>query len=237
MKETKLNSISDNITKLVNNSNDTFKNCSVSGSLQFLTNALNSDFQNRNKRTKFSTYNRGRIIKVNFGLNIGAELSGPHYALVLTKNDNPYSQKITVIPFTSKPGTNHLKVNFNLSKELISYLALNHYNAVSYDNESNFDIFIPLIARYDFPSTYHPVDTTRMINLSSKDKEKVFNNIFKLKNKMKSINYLKLDNIATVSKFRIIRPTSKLDPLNNLSVYPDYLKDIDKKISFYLLDQ
>lgn len=237
MKEEKVKSISLGVSKLINNSHDQFKNCSVSESLLFLTKALNSDFHNRNKKIKFLSYERGRIVKINFGLNIGAELSGPHYALVLTKNDNPISQKLTVIPFTSKNGKNHLRVHFNVSKELISYLAFNHVKYVSNVEETNFNIFIPFIAGQRFPVTHHPSYRNPKILLSSADKEKVFKKITNLTRKMKSINYLKLDNITTVSKFRIFKPSYELDPLKNLRVYPEDMEFIDKEISSYLLDQ
>lgn len=50
----------------------------------------------------FKRYARGRIIKVRFGVNIGSEFSGEHFAIVISKNDTAYSPVLHVIPITSK---------------------------------------------------------------------------------------------------------------------------------------
>ena len=46
-------------------------------------------------------YERGDIIKVNFGFNVGSEYGGLHYAIVLDKYNARNSPVITVIPLTS----------------------------------------------------------------------------------------------------------------------------------------
>ncbi len=50
----------------------------------------------------FKRYNRGRIIKVRFGVNVGSEFSGDHFAIVISKNDTAYNPILHVIPITSK---------------------------------------------------------------------------------------------------------------------------------------
>lgn len=35
------------------------------------------------KTTNFKRYSRGRIVKVRFGVNIGSEFSGDHFAIVV----------------------------------------------------------------------------------------------------------------------------------------------------------
>lgn len=45
---------------------------------------------------------KGTILKVNFGYNIGSELGGLHYCIVLTKFDNLKNNTLTVVPLTSK---------------------------------------------------------------------------------------------------------------------------------------
>ena len=52
--------------------------------------------------SKLKTFKRGDIVKVNLGFNIGSELGGLHYCIVLNKHDNPYSKVLNVIPLTSK---------------------------------------------------------------------------------------------------------------------------------------
>lgn len=56
------------------------------------------------KKTNKPNFKRGEIIKVDFGINVGSELSNTHFAIVLNSDDNNNVDNITVIPLTSKPG-------------------------------------------------------------------------------------------------------------------------------------
>ena len=49
-------------------------------------------------------FRRGEIIKVDFGINLGSELSNTHFAIVLNSDDNNNVDNLTVIPLTSKTG-------------------------------------------------------------------------------------------------------------------------------------
>lgn len=51
--------------------------------------------------SRLKRYERGDIIKVNFGFNVGSEYGGLHYAIVLDKENARNSPVITVIPLTS----------------------------------------------------------------------------------------------------------------------------------------
>ncbi len=57
-----------------------------------------------NKIYNKPNFKRGEIIKVDFGINIGSELSNTHFAIVLNNDDNNNVDNITVLPLTSKPG-------------------------------------------------------------------------------------------------------------------------------------
>ena len=63
-------------------------------------------------------FKRGEIIKVDFGINIGSELSNIHFAIVLNSDDNNSVDNITVLPLTSKPGYKRLYLG-NLLKPFI----------------------------------------------------------------------------------------------------------------------
>lgn len=67
-------------------------------------------------KTTFKKLRRGQIVKVDFGINIGAELCHTHFAIVIDKSDSIYSDNISVVPITSKVGTNRV----NLGKLLHS---------------------------------------------------------------------------------------------------------------------
>lgn len=55
-------------------------------------------------------FKRGQIIKVDFGVNMGSELSNTHFAIVLNNDDNNNVDNITVIPLTSKTGYKRLYI-------------------------------------------------------------------------------------------------------------------------------
>lgn len=55
-------------------------------------------------RKQYLKYKRGQVIKVDFGVNIGSELSHTHFAIVLNNDDSTKNDNITVLPLTSKKG-------------------------------------------------------------------------------------------------------------------------------------
>ncbi len=69
--------------------------------------------------SKSGMYSRGDVIKVNLGFNIGNELGGLHYCIVLNKYDNTRNGTLSVIPLTSrKDGKKYDSSSVNLGKEL-----------------------------------------------------------------------------------------------------------------------
>ena len=74
--------------------------------------------------TKLKTFKRGDIVKANLGFNIGHELGGLHYCIVLTKHDNPYSDTLNVIPLSSVKNnkTYSTKNCINLGDEIYTLL-------------------------------------------------------------------------------------------------------------------
>ena len=72
---------------------------------------------------KLITFKRGTIVKANLGFNIGHELGGLHYCIVLTKNDTPKNGTLNVIPLTSKD--KKYKGCVNLGSEIYELLIQN----------------------------------------------------------------------------------------------------------------
>ncbi|GAX06848.1 hypothetical protein IWT25_02195 [Secundilactobacillus pentosiphilus] len=68
---------------------------------------LNERHASRNRKV----YKRGSIVNVNFGVNVGEELSGNHFGIVLNRHDNKRNDKLTVIPLTSHEHTNTVKLD------------------------------------------------------------------------------------------------------------------------------
>lgn len=59
-------------------------------------------YEIENKPLYFRRYSRGSIVKVRFGVNIGSEFSGDHFAIVVSKGDTAYNPVLHVIPISSK---------------------------------------------------------------------------------------------------------------------------------------
>lgn len=67
-----------------------------------------SEHEYKNQKYKHWSYSRGDIVKVDFGFNVGYELGGVHYAIVLNNRDSFYSGNLVVVPLTSKKNNNKI---------------------------------------------------------------------------------------------------------------------------------
>ncbi len=85
--------------------------------------------------TKMISFKRGSIIKVNLGFNIGHELGGLHYCIVLDKFDNPKNGTLNVIPLTSKKNKKYPHSAIDLGNEI--YDTLNSLYSKEIDKLSN----------------------------------------------------------------------------------------------------
>ncbi len=72
--------------------------------------------ESRNTKQTYLKYSYGQLIKVDFGINIGTELSHTHFAIVLNNDDTIKTDNITVLPLTSKNGYKRISLG-NLIKE------------------------------------------------------------------------------------------------------------------------
>lgn len=70
------------------------------------------------QKQRFKTYQRGAIVKVDFGVGIGSEMSQIHFGIVLNNYDNPRNNILTIIPLTSKES----KFNLYLGTLIIDLL-------------------------------------------------------------------------------------------------------------------
>ena len=73
-------------------------------------------------------YKRGQVIKVDFGVNVGSELSNTHFAIVLNKDENISTDSITVLPLTSKKRYKTL----NLGKIIANISEYDKYKKTTY---------------------------------------------------------------------------------------------------------
>ena len=160
-------------------------------------------------------FKRGDIVKANLGFNIGNELGGLHYCVVINNNDNLYSGNLNVIPLSSvKEDKEYNKTTcVDLKDELYTLLS-NKYS-------------------YEMTSTLKNFKSVKEINeLTSDNVYKLSRKIALLKNFEKELEKMKHGSIAyihqitTISKQRIF----KTPILSGIRISPQSLDLIDEKI-------
>lgn len=120
----KNNNFNSNKEKLIKRSSCRFLEISKSGEWKFdiLPNWLDNVsywFDKENKSSlpaRYYHYDRGTVIRVDFGVNMGSEFCGLHFAIVLDKKDNNRKKTLTVVPLTSKNKSGR----FSLGKEIFN---------------------------------------------------------------------------------------------------------------------
>lgn len=168
------------------------------------------DNEKKFKTTDLKTFKRGDIIKVNLGFNIGNELGGLHYCVVLNKNDNPYNGTLNVVPLTSK-------------KENKGY---NSDTCIDLGDE----LYISLLTKVhtEFNKIKKQLSNLKEIESTKKFSQKL-EYLDKLQNellKMKHGSFALLHQITTISKQRIY----KTSILAGIKISNNSLDLMDKKI-------
>ena len=88
-------------------------------------------FKNEIKNAKqvYKRYKRGQILKIDFGIGIGSELSHTHFGTVINDDYTSMNDNITIIPISSKKGYKGL----SLGKILLNMYPINSkYNLNCY---------------------------------------------------------------------------------------------------------
>lgn len=118
------------ITEICNDANEVFIAESLSTYQKFkhlpswLKNKsfyLKSERSNPNRNYK--VYDRGAIVYIDFGVNVGYELSGNHFGIVMNNRDNFKNGVVTVIPISSKEKRSYLGVGKIIEIQSIKHFA------------------------------------------------------------------------------------------------------------------
>ncbi len=119
--EERIDEAFDKFKTIQNNSNGKGKFRSLSRFLLLQANQFSFE-QNNTEKKKYRIYKRGQLVRVNFGLNFGSELSMIHYAIVLNKTDNKRNATLTVVPLSSKHKPHYLTLKHFISLDLTNRL-------------------------------------------------------------------------------------------------------------------
>lgn len=167
--------------------------------------------------SKSGIFSRWNVVKANLGFNIGNELGGVHYCIVLNKYDNVRNGVLNVIPLTSKKmGKSYPNSTVNLGKELYNILETN----IRIENEKLNKVLSSLDEMESVPENVKHSISNEMHYI-----QKIADEV----EKMKKDSIALINQITTISKQRIYNiPVLKKVKLSNNS-----LDLIDKKIMQY----
>lgn len=167
--------------------------------------------------SKSGVFSRGDVIKVNLGFNIGNELGGLHYCVVLTKYDNTRNGALNVIPLTSKKeNKKYDSSSINLGNELYNIFQ----GKIEKEKQKLQQILDELEKIEDIP-----INIQNIIEKENKYIEKMENEV----SKMKQDSIALISQITTISKQRIFKDTIR----RNVKLYKESLDLIDKQIIKY----
>jgi len=188
---------------------------------------------------KLKRYERGDVIKVNLGFNVGNEQGGMHYAVVLDNNNALNSGTITIIPLSSKKkGKAIHSLDVDLGNDIYQKIKLKLSNTDKALNEriKESTQLIEMLAKLSNTDevdaiTFNEVYETCKEQLN--DAKKQLSSIKKLE---KEIDRMKIGSIAvvsqitTVSKLRIYDPRNEGGVLSGIKLSPANLDLLNEKI-------
>lgn len=227
----------------------TFKN---NNKFRFLPNWLEKESnlflsETQNTSKSYNVLKRGSLIFVDFGINIGSELSNRHWAVVLNKNDSPKSRNLTVLPISSKEKKFSVMIDEVIQQKskrfllpILDKIGFDYFSIIHYalteitpsDLGSAEEIYQEFLIQYG--DAYNS-ESAKEIYDNGAGMEKVENTNRKLKDlvnhyqRFNKISYAKCDQIKTISKDRIIY-INELDPCGKIKVSDETLDRIDEKL-------
>lgn len=183
-----------------------------------------SKYHDEEKNFNFNsikTYKRGDIIKADLGFNIGKELGGLHYCIVISKKDNHSFGTINVIPLTSiKDGKEYNTYStVNLGDEL--------YLLLSEKLNKNIEEAMEKLKQMDVNNLENVnLEDVKQLTIDIENLRKLEEQISKMKNGSIAL----LHQITTISKQRIYNPKNNNDILAKIRLSENSLNDIDEKL-------
>lgn len=84
--------------------------------MEFYGRSLDNELNHRTP-TFYRKFKPGTIVMVDYGVTVGSEMAGRHFAVVLSKNDTKYTKTVIVVPLSSKYHKNYVSLGKELLKE------------------------------------------------------------------------------------------------------------------------
>lgn len=182
------------------------------------------------------TYERGDIIKVNLGFNIGSELGGLHYCVVIDKKNNRNSPVITVVPLSSqktdKINKNSIVLGNDIYEKMLdkSNELLKKSQIEIDENKKQLIIETKKLTETNADSDEIYLKTTELNNNISEAYKKLelAQKISKEVQKMKYGSIAIVNQVRVISKQRIYDPKTNFDVLSGIRLSNENLDLIDE---------
>lgn len=182
------------------------------------------------------TYERGDVIKVNLGFNIGSELGGLHYCVVIDKKNNRNSKVVTVIPLSSqktdKINKNSIVLGNDIYEKMLdkSKKLLEKSQIEIDENKKKLIIETKKLMETNANSDEIYKTTTELNNNISEAYRKLelAQKINKEVEKMKYGSIAIVNQVRVVSKQRIYDPKTNFDVLSGIKLSSENLNLIDE---------
>lgn len=192
--------------------------------------------ENDFKPINLKTYERGDIIKVNLGFNIGSELGGLHYCVVIDKKNNRNSPVVTVVPLSSQKADKVNKNSVVLGNDIYEKMLdksnelLEKSQSEIAENKKQLIIETKKLSETNADSDEIYLKTTELNNniLEAYKKLEIAQKINKEVQKMKYGSIAIVNQVRVVSKQRIYDPKTNFDVLAGIKLSNENLNLIDE---------
>lgn len=184
------------------------------------------------------TYKRGDIIKVNFGFNIGSELGGLHYAVVIDKKNNRNSPIVTIVPLSSQKQNRVNKNSIILGNDVYEKM-LEKSNKLLEKSKDEIEENKKRLILENKRLSKENANSNEIYNITMKLNSNISNAYKKLElaqkvnkeiQKMKYGSIAIVNQVRAISKQRIYDPKTEFDVLSGIQLSNQNLDLIDEKL-------
>lgn len=196
---------------------------------------------------KMIRYQRGDIVFANFGFNIGSELGGEHYSIVIDKENARNASTVTVIPLSSYKPENGVHPNdLFLGNELYDKLKLKLKTQITHlrEKHNNNNLLLNMLKEKLFSCDFSEdqLEDFNALEIELKNRQKKLDleitNAERIKDELSSLkegSVAKVQQITTISKIRIYNPKNSNDPLYGIRLSEESLEKLNTKIKDFFV--
>lgn len=164
----------------------------------------NLDDRNSVKKVQtYRTFKRGTIVRVDFGVNLGSEMSQVHFGIVLNKYDSQKNNVLTVIPLTSAYSRFNLDLGDLIVETLVKKIE-EEMTLCAIESEHDSSITVTRLSKLDTLIKYYK---------------------YSIKH-----TYACCSLITTISKTRLLKPINEYDIIGTSICSDEVLNKIEAEL-------